>query len=139
MARPIEDLAKAVAGVLPGFTIGVDVFFGPVRPAEDGIPHECIFMVPGPPEQPIVMPRSVEVKTARVMVRIRGERGDFDGGLALAELVRSTTRDMDVDTISDLSDYFEVRARDGEPNMLGQDDQEHWEFSVNVEMRYVES
>ncbi len=139
MPRPILDLATALANVLGGsFTLATNVFPSPVRPAGDGVPDEAIFVGKGTQPPPDKLFRGKEIRNAAIQIRSRGERGDFDGADILADSIRDATRFMDVSPGSDLEDYMSVEAVDSEPNSLGQDDQEHWEHSVNVEMKYVD-
>lgn len=140
--RPIEDLADALAVALgAGFdtppTAGANVFFGPVRPQGDGVPHKALFTGPGVASSPDKAFRGSGVRNAAVQVRSRGNVGDFDGAWTLAENIRDAVNDMVTIPGSLLQEYMSVEAVDSEPLSLGQDDQEHWEMAVNVEMKYT--
>ena len=143
MAQPDKDIATALDNLLAGFTQGTDLFFGPVRPFDETasaviIPHKAIFCTSlgGPP--PTRMFRRPDIRVATVQVRVRGDVGQFEATETIARDVWEKTRDMDVSAGGDLSDYISVFAANSEPIQLGQDNQEHWEFAINVEMTYVQ-
>jgi len=136
--RPDKDLADALATALgAGFArppaAGANVFHGPVRPFGTGVPHKAIFCGPGAASPPVRQFRGGEIRRAAVQIRSRADVGDFEASELLARSV------WDAIEFATIAGYIQVQAVDSEPVSLGQDDQEHWEFVVNVELQYYDA
>ena len=136
------DLATALATALSRVvapTSGATVFAGPVRPADPpAVPHEAIHCVPpvGSGDSRQTFRRAGKVRFSELQVRSRGERDDFDSAATLAESIHVALNNLTVLQVTGGLRYLAVLVSDGNPIMLGQDDQEHWEFVTNVEMTY---
>jgi hypothetical protein len=136
MPRPSSDMATALVAALgAGYTLGGNVFYGPVRPQDSatGVPHKAVFCVPAGGDSVVRMMRTTDIRTAAMEIRLRGEPNNFEDAETFAREVWDATQNMTI------SGYFSVLASSSEPLQLGQDDQEHFEFMVPVEMRYVDA
>ena len=141
--RPNIDLATALDTFVattpsPNITLTLDtnLFAGPVRPPGDGIPEQCVFVNHTGGALIDTFRDSAPTRVASVQVRVRGNPDDFATAEALARDVWARIHNLTVTSVAGALPYMVVLNLDGEPNNLGQDDKEHWEFSINVEMTY---
>ncbi|MBW2084436.1 MAG: hypothetical protein JRI54_00170 [Deltaproteobacteria bacterium] len=125
--EPAHDIALALQQAGLG-TLGVDIFKGPVRPA-NGIPVDSIFVLAtgGRAGQRIHSDRS-EIRYPTAQIRVRAE--SFAEGYEKASAV--------YDALFDLRypGYMDFLLLQSEPIYLGQDANGNYEWSLNVECSY---
>jgi len=128
MSQPEITLATYIGSQVGALTYGTNLFPGPMRPSGEGsIPHECVFVISTgglAPQQFVGMSTSIKYHGAQVM--IRGDRKDFQGGLALA---RSC---YDAAHKAPLSGYIDCLVVESDPSYLGEDDDGHPLWSINL-------
>ncbi len=140
--RPNLDLATALAtalGRIMAPTSGANTFAGPVRPAqpEVGIPHDAIFVyVPGGDPVQQTFRRKAKIRQPIVMVHIRGDVALYGETEVIARSVVSALNNLVVLPVGGGGRYKAVLVNVSEPIQLPQNDTEHWEFMVPVEMTY---
>jgi hypothetical protein len=110
---------------------GTNLFTGPVRPVETGMPAEAVFVLNGggPPAMPYFS-SPISDRQSGVQVRVRSNPGDYAGGSELARDLFALVHE------APLSGYTYVLARQSEPNYLSQDDQGCHEWSINAIARW---
>jgi hypothetical protein len=125
------DLAVATILQTAGVgTLGSTIFRGPVRPVGAGVPHKAAFCLAtgGPaPESQCAANVGPDILRATVQVRVRGNVGDYGGGVGFARQIWTALQR------ATYSGYMGIVCRESEPVYLGRDDTEHDEWSVNVE------
>ena len=72
------DAIAASSGNYEALAANVNLFLGPLRDPEDGVPAKCVFVVP------VNQRRDAVFVYEQIMVEVRSDRNDFAGGLALA-------------------------------------------------------
>lgn len=135
MPRPSSDMATALATALgAGFTVGTNIFYGPVRPqdSDKGVPHKAAFCNPASGGAVNRLMRTSDIRIANMEIRARGEPGSFEDAETFARSIWDATQNMTI------TGYVSVFAGASEPLTLGMDNQEHWEFMIPVEMTYVD-
>ena len=143
MPRPMLDIATELGSVLTGFTFDVNVFPFAVRPFQKNgvgavlIPDKAIFVVTGTSPEPTRMFRAGDIRVANVQIFFR-DKGPLEPIEAQARIIWLAARDMDVSPGSTLQDYISVFTSNSEPIFVGKDNQEHEQFSINVEATYRE-
>ena len=142
MALPIStpevDIATLIGTAIAQFTLGTNVVHGPVRPARD-FPARAAFCFPsgGPAPDAILNDAQTKIRNAAVIIRIRESKnntdpGAFESGLSLARSVRDTIH------YAALTGYIDVRVNESEPIYLGEDEDGHPEFQLNVSLNIEE-
>ena len=132
--EPDVDLVTYLASQVP-LCVGENLFAGPVQPADpdDLIAHKAVFVVATGGIQPFALHGDCEsIRRSNLQVRVRGEKEAYTEGLLLAREVAAAV------DLAPITGYIDVRILDTEPNYLGQDDEGHPEWSVNVEMMHGE-
>lgn len=128
MPNPERDLAAHIASALT-LVLGTSVFYGMVRPPEDGIPVRAVFCMPtGGPKPTNFCGVSKVRRFSSVQVRVRYDKDDPDGGIIFARLVRDAIHHATI------GGYIEVETQQSEPAPLGLDRQGYPEWSIPVEM-----
>ena len=131
------DIATQIATNLGGsYTLGTNVFAGPVRPSGATVPKRAVFVLtsggePSVPYRETAVPYT-EKKAPRVQARIRCDAEDFAVGEALAVSVRDAANFLPP------SGYIECRAVESSPNYLGRDPEALHEWSVNFRVEIEE-
>jgi len=138
--QPDINIATHIATALPQFTVGDNLFAGPVRPYTNpsegpGIPHEatfCLqaggfnpttFMVGGQYRKQIVKPV--------VIITVRSNPFDFPGGQILANAVLNL---LDRKTPTD---YIDSQVVTGTPVYLGIDEDGHHSWNISIDLKYA--
>ena len=145
--RPNLDLATALDTFVattptPNVTLTLDtnLFAGPVRPPGDGIPEQAVFVNQTGGRLIDTFRTTTPTRVATLQVRVRGNPDEFGEVDALARDILVKIHNLAVSPVDvSAANYMAVLNVDGEPLNLGQDDKEHWEFSINVEMTYDNS
>lgn len=129
---PGIDLVDHLATAL-SLTAGTDIFDGRVRAPGRGVAEKAVFVQPtgGPPPQAL-SGQTVAIRRSALQVRVRGDQEDYAGGLVFARSVRDAIQ------YAPIAGYIDVRIQDQEPIPLPQDDEEHHEWTINVEMSFKE-
>lgn len=132
--KPEEDIANDLATQL-SLTVGQNIFARPVLPPGPYVDHKAVFVFPSGGVSPLAsMGETTAERISAIQIRVRGDERDFDGGLAFARSVRDTVHYSN----SRLTDYIDVRVQSTEPINLGEDEEEHPEWSINVEAVFEE-
>jgi hypothetical protein len=132
VAEPDAAVADLLATAGIGLTKGSNLFRGPVRPDLFGVQNKSVFCLAtgGPINQRLLgNQQGYTVKT--VQVRLRSRAGDFDGGQLLGRQIRDALHGKVT------TDYLAVLVREPEPNYLGQDADDRYDWSLNVELHRV--
>lgn len=133
---PDTIIAEQLVSVLGSpWALGTNLFTGPVRPAQNAIPHQAIFCLDtgGPAPLPYLGGSSApNYSRPHVQVRVRSVPGDFAGGLDLARNVAAALNK------ASLTGYAACLLQQSTPNYLGMDAADHHEWSVNVELWLVQ-
>lgn len=145
MPTPDADVVAKLLASTPvgGVTLAqppsssANLFMGPVRPASgaqpgpNSIPTRAIFCLAtgGPPPDPY-LGSGLNLYESNVQVRIRSEQSDFAGGQTLARACIPVLQQAIP------SGYISFLVQEAEPNLLGQDNQGAWEWSLNVRCRW---
>ena len=132
---PEQDVAVHLDSLVGSLTLGTNLFTGPVRSPSPrqgvpgSVPSEAVFCIGtgGFDDVPFI-DGGAKGRQARptVQLTIRSDRKDYDGGLTLAHGV-FTAIDKEPPT-----GYAEVRANGSQPGYVGEDDQEHHIWTVNI-------
>lgn len=129
---PEVDLVDELVTAL-SLTAGTDIFDSPVRPPGRGVAEKAIFISPsGGPAPQALAGQALAIRRSALTVRVRGDQSDFDGGLSFARSARDAIQ------YAALAAYIDVRIQETDPIYLGQDDEEHHEWNINVEMSFKE-
>ena len=132
MADPTDALATHLAAQIGTLTRGTNLFRGPASPVRGAParPSTCVFLVETGGPAPLSRAGGVETEEfyAQIQILVRSE--SYSTGRALARSVLQNS------TYEDLTDYIEVTTLESEPNYLGQDDERHHRWTINVEMWY---
>ncbi len=126
---PDKALADFLETDIAELTKGTNLFRGPVRAAVGVIPSRAVFVLSTGGLDPEAFNGELNtIQRPSIQIRIRGDREGFEDGQDLARRIRSSAH------YATLTDYIDVRVADGDPNYLGQDDDGHPEWSVNVSL-----
>lgn len=130
LTRPDKDIATYLGGDLAALSLGVNLFYGPVRGADDNYPSKAVFCIldGGPPPLPIW--GTDVVRRSRVALRVRGDRMKYDEGLDLAVSVRASVH------YAAIVGYLDTRAEQAEPIFIGNDEDGHPEWVINILMQH---
>jgi hypothetical protein len=129
---PDSDLVTYLDAQVGALTIGTNLFAGKPRAIKPTVADKAVFVLSsgGPEPQAFCSGTSVEERDSSVSVRVRSDGADFSGGQTLARLVRDTVHH------STIAGYKDVSAQQAEPIYIGEDDDGHHEWSVNVTMKH---
>ena len=135
LKNPALDLVdflttKAAGGV--ALTKGTNLFVGFAR-RQDATPSPSVFALNtgGPPPLPYLNGgRRADVR-AMVQVMVRSAVNDFETGETIAREVLAWLHQQTV------PGYVAVLARDSQPAFLGEDSNNHYMWSLNLECQYV--
>jgi hypothetical protein len=99
----------------------------------DQVPDKAVFVASsGGPEADHLFGPSSDVKSARVQIRVRGTRGDRDTTYALADSCYDAVNRWRP------SGYISVTCDQSAPLPIGQDDNERYDYSINLTLRICE-
>lgn len=131
---PEQDIVSAINTGVAAFTTGTNLFYGPVRPADqDNYPSRACFVFPsGGVEPEAFLGQTYAMRRSSIQIRTRGNRQDFAGALVDARAVRDAVHQ------SPSASYLDWRVMQSEPIFLGPDEAGHPEFSINVEAQFRE-
>lgn len=139
MAVPALDLATYLAATSTAFTLGTNLFVGPVRAAVSTstgavIPVECAFArdSAGPSPQPLIG-RTIDIPSAGVQLRVRGASTGYASAQALAQEA------WNVLTNAKPSGYLDISADQSGPVYLRQDENGAHHWSLNFRAMYARS
>ena len=135
LRNPADDLVsfldtKTAGGVL--LAKGTNLFAGPMR-GTDFTPAPAVFLLNtgGPPPSPYLGGQRESYFRATVQVLVRGAPGDQ---LAGENFARGVFQHLHLGAVSG---YVGIFARDSQPAYLGDDEDQHGQWSINVECQYV--
>jgi hypothetical protein len=128
--RPDRAVARHLADNVVGLTLRENLFNGPMRKG-DGLGVFCILdggLEPEVCHQDATTGSTFKATTSRptVQVRLRGDKGCYDDSLELAEEIRQAIH------LASISGYIDVRADSSSMSYLGQDNDGHPEWTINV-------
>lgn len=133
---PNHAVATVISDALGAWTIGTNLFAGPVRqpsPDESPIPIKCVFCLSSGGPEPRRTFGTPQIDQPAVQIRLRWDnKYDFDGGEAAARAIRDA-----VDNASAGSGYIRCRVTHSEPLYLGEGGDGWPEWSINVELMYL--
>lgn len=132
---PEQAILNIIEREVDSLSVGNNLFRGPVRPPSKGkIPSEAVFALDTSGLEPQYC---IGDKTGQallftfVQVRVRGCPNDYSGGRDLADKVLTSFHDYPKNPIEGL---MNIQPRESSPIYLGQDDTEHHEWSMNLEV-----
>ena len=130
MHDPAKDIAQLLqdAGVA---TLGIDLFTGPMRPAGEGAPAQCVFVrsTGGLPADRFFVQLD-EVRYPTVQVRVRSP--SYQQGMDLARAVYAAAQSARP------AGYMDVVCNQSEPLYMEQDANRHHHWALNFELMYQE-
>lgn len=129
--RPGIDILNYLDAHSTAVTGGTNLFQGIVRPSS-AVPVECVFVLGDggrPPDR--VLGTAIQINHPHVEIVIRSN--GFTSGLTLAWAVQDTLQSASPSTGNA---YMDVRVLQSQPNFLSQDKNNHYHWSVNVEVLY---
>lgn len=139
---PLKNAALDVANFLDTkacaditLSKGVNLFIGPMRSTELS-PAPCVFVLNSGGAAPVPYLAGTREAFYRptVQVQIRGPIGDFFRGEAIAVAVSRWLAQT-----TSIDGYVTTYLRDSQPAYLGEDTQQHPQWSSNLELQYVAS
>lgn len=134
--EPDLDVATQMAADSASLTLGTNLFAGPVLEAGNGIPSKAVFVTSATGLLPTRLFRNVDIVNAMLQIWVRGNPGDVASATEFAHEVWRVTRNM---SITSPNEYISVLSLGSGPNSLGQNNVEEWEYSWNIEAKYVET
>ena len=131
--NPGKDFVDALdAAIGATLTKGTDLFHGPKKPVGPGVPAKAVFVMPTGGAPPVddhgIGAEATSLFAPTVQALVRGDQGDYDAGLILAQAVRDTGHKMSV------AGYLDCLLLSSEPIWLGFDPEDHPEWSINFEL-----
>ena len=130
MSEPDIAVAQTLDAVatspLSAYTLGTNLFAGPVRPVSTVIPHRAIFVLTYGGPAPLDKFSGVSIQRHSVQVMIRGNADAFSVAQADAKACRDALH------LGTVTGYMRCAAL--QPVYLGLDDNEHPLFSLNLEL-----
>ena len=130
MSEPDIAVAQTIDAVatspLSAYTLGTNLFAGPVRPVSTVIPHRAIFVLTYGGPAPLDKFSGVSIQRHSVQVMIRGNADAFSVAQADAKACRDSLH------LATITGYMRCAAI--QPVYLGLDDNEHPLFSLNLEL-----
>ena len=130
-----EDVATHISTELASLRLGVNCFFGPVRPVDDVIPDRCVFCLEsgGRAVFPYCGENRKGERHSRVSIIVRENKEEFSNGETLAIDV-SDAIDMNPPT-----GYVEARTINTSPIYVRKTDLGNHLWSINVDLMKVGS
>lgn len=118
-------------------TKNTNLFLGPPSPsASADVPSEAVFVWPGigltPNDYLQGGTHSPQHRQPVNIIRVRGDKRDWAGGLTLADTVRDALHDADF--TGALSNFHKSRIREDRASYLGEDSEGHHLFGMNQEL-----
>ena len=130
MSEPDIAVAQTLDAVatspLSAYTLGTNLFAGPVRPVSTVIPHRAIFVLTYGGPAPLDKFSGVSIQRHSVQVMLRGNADAFSVAQADAKACRDALH------LATIAGYMRCAAI--QPAYLGLDDTEHPLFSLNLEL-----
>lgn len=130
MSEPDIAVAQTLDAVatspLSAYTLGTNLFAGPVRPVSGVIPHRAIFVLTYGGPAPLDKFSGVSIQRHSVQVMIRSNADAFSVAQADAKACRDALH------LGTVTGYMRCAAL--QPVYLGLDDNEHPLFSLNLEL-----
>lgn len=130
MSEPDIAVAQTLDAVatspLSAYTLGTNLFAGPVRPVSTVIPHRAIFVLTYGGPAPLDKFSGVSIQRHSVQVMIRSNADAFSVAQADAKACRDALH------LGTVTGYMRCAAL--QPVYLGLDDNEHPLFSLNLEL-----
>ena len=130
MSEPDIAVAQTIDAVatspLSAYTLGTNLFAGPVRPVSTVIPHRAIFVLTYGGPAPLDKFSGVSIQRHSVQVMLRGNADAFSVAQADAKACRDALH------LGTVTGYMRCAAL--QPVYLGLDDNEHPLFSLNLEL-----
>ena len=130
MSEPDIAVAQTLDAVatspLSAYTLGTNLFAGPVRPVSTVIPHRAIFVLTYGGPAPLDKFSGVSIQRHSVQVMLRGNADAFSVAQADAKACRDALH------LATIAGYMRCAAI--QPSYLGLDDTEHPLFSLNLEL-----
>ena len=133
--QPDNDLAVFLDTNVGALTSGTNLFRGFPRGVDTGIPDQCVFcLVSGgqAPDPFVAGGTGDEQRYSEVMIRVRSNPHDFQGGQTLARSVRNAVHHKVI------AGYINVEVRESDPMFLGETEKGHSEWSIVVLMEHLE-
>lgn len=137
MAAPALDLATHLASASTAFTLGTNLFIGPVRAVVNSstggvlIPRECAFARDTAGPSPLsLMGRQTDFPPAGVQIRIRAASTGYSSGSLLAQKAWNVLQNAKP------SGYLDVEADQAGPIYMMQDDNGDHHWSLNFRALY---
>lgn len=132
LPRADQEVATVIQGNIAEMQLGCNLFHGPVRGVSDFIPARSVFcLVTGGPEPSDCHDDDKYISFPQVQVRVRSDRQDYDNGV---ELARAITEILHNSAPTEITNFIDARTVDSEPNYLGEDEDGHPEWSINVQL-----
>jgi hypothetical protein len=130
MTAPDLAVAQTIDAVssspLSAYTLGTNLFAGPMRAVSSKIPHRAIFVLTYGGPSPLDKFSGTSIQRHAVQVMVRGAPDAFSVAQADAAACREALH------LATISGYLRCAAI--QPAYLGLDDTEHPLFSLNLEL-----
>jgi hypothetical protein len=130
---PDIDIVNALDGLSDTgwkLTRGTNLFEGPSRAPDAQIPHACVFVLAtgGAGPQAYADGTTTKLRYSSVQITIRSAPRTFATWQTAARAIRDDLHNVSI------SGYLDVRAQQSEPVYLGEDEDGHHEWTVNLEL-----
>lgn len=135
---PETDLVSTLNTEVAWLTTGTNLFSGPVRPVRATyMPGRAVFVFPSGGQEPqAFLGESVCMRKSSVIIRTRGNHSSTADAYKTA---LSDARDVrDAVHFASIAGYFDIRVDQTEPIYIGEDENGHPEFSINVTVWFEE-
>lgn len=135
---PDIDVVDHIDTALGTLTKGTNLFAGPVRGhdvPDAGVPDEAVFVLAtgGPAPLAFIAGGSgTEQRFSSLLIRVRSDPNDFQGGQTLARSVRDAIHH------SIPTGYIEAAVRETDPSYLGVTNKGHHEWSIGVDLMHLQ-
>jgi hypothetical protein len=132
--NPHRDIAEHIADNVSSLTEGENLFATHVQPAGPIIPSQAVFVFTSGGLPPLAFngEGGVALRRPRVIIRVRTEKDDLDGGEDLANEVR------DAVDFANISGYMDIVLDQHAPNFISNIDDPYPEWSIRLTAWYVE-
>lgn len=126
--EPEEDLVKHLASNVSRLRQGRNLWAGPVRPTGQGVPTEAVFVFPSGGESPEgFIGELTKIHRPFILIIVRGEKENFDEGLALTRAIRDATH------YAEITGYIDWRVLSVEANYAGTDEPRNPEWTITAQ------